>query len=113
MRGSSAGKWRARIASGAGGRRRARGGRRAAERKLAEVRRSEIKKAAQWAGAVWNKCAPCEAHDYLTLKQIKPHGLRILPEDLGEMNLAGIDDSKFLRIKSASGAPVVPMHDAR
>ena len=84
-----------------------------AERKLAEVRRSEIKKAAQWAGAVWNKCAPCEAHDYLTLKQIKPHGLRILPEDLGEMNLAGIDDSNFFRIKSASGALVVPMHDAR
>ena len=77
-----------------------------AERKLAEVRRSEIKKAAQWAGAVWNKCAPCEAHDYLTLKQIKPHGLRILPEDLGEMNLAGIDDSNFFRIKSASGALV-------
>jgi putative DNA primase/helicase len=84
-----------------------------AERKLALVRKAETKKAAQWAGAVWNKCAPCEWHDYLTLKQIKPHGLRILPEDLGEMNLAGIDDSNFFRIKSAAGALVVPMHDAK
>ena len=84
-----------------------------AERKLAEVRRGEIKKAAQWAASVWNKCAPCEAHDYLTIKQIKPHGLRILPDDFGNMTLAGIDESNFFRIKSAAGALVVPMHNAK
>lgn len=84
-----------------------------AERKLAEVRKAEIKKASQWAASVWGKCAPCEAHDYLTIKQIKPHGLRILPESVGEMTLAGIDDSNFFRLKSAAGALVVPMHDAK
>lgn len=84
-----------------------------AERKLAEVRRGEVKKAAQWAASVWNKCAPCEAHDYLTLKQIKPHGLRILPDDCGDMALSGIDESNFFRLKSAVGALVVPMHNAK
>lgn len=84
-----------------------------AERKLAEVRKAEIKKASQWAASVWGKCAPCEAHDYLSIKQIKPHGLRILPESIGEMTLAGIDDSNFFRLKSAAGALVVPMHDAK
>lgn len=89
-----------------------------AERKLAETRRAEAKKAAQWAASVWNKCTPCASdpanvHDYLTVKQIKPHGLRILPSDVGEMTLAGIDDSNFFRLKSAAGALVVPMHDAK
>src|SRR3990167_4883539 len=84
-----------------------------AERKLAEARKGEIKKAAQWAASVWNKCAPCEAHDYLAAKQIQPHGLRILPADVGEMTLTGIDDSNFFRLKSAAGALVVPMHDAK
>lgn len=84
-----------------------------AERKLAEVRRGEVKKAAQWAASVWNKCAPCEAHDYLTLKQIKPHGLRILPDDCGDMALSGVDESNFFRLKSAAGALVVPMHNAK
>jgi putative DNA primase/helicase len=84
-----------------------------AERKLAEVRKAEIKKASQWSATVWSKCAPCEAHDYLTIKQIKPHGLRILPENIGDMTLAGIDDSNFFRLKSAAGALVVPMHDAK
>ena len=84
-----------------------------AERKLAEVRKGETKKAAQWAASVWNKCAPCAEHDYLTAKQIKPHGLRILPADIGEVKLAGIDDSNFFRIKSAAAALVVPMHNAK
>lgn len=84
-----------------------------AERKIAEARKAETKKAAQWAASVWGKCAPCEAHDYLTVKQIKPHGLRILPESVGEMTLAGIDESNFFRLKSAAGALVVPMHDAK
>lgn len=84
-----------------------------AERKLAEVRKGETKKAAQWAASVWNKCAPCAEHDYLTAKQIKPHGLRILPADIGEVKLAGIDDSNFFRIKFAAGALVVPMHNAK
>ena len=84
-----------------------------AERKLAEARRAETKKAAQWAASVWNKCAPCEAHDYLTIKQIKPHGLRILPADTGDMTLTGIDESNFFRLKSAQDALVVPMHDAK
>lgn len=84
-----------------------------AERKLAEQRKAEIKRAAAWAASVWGKCTPCESHDYLTLKQIKPHGLRILPADVGEMSLAVIDDSNFFRLKSAVGALVVPMHDAK
>lgn len=83
------------------------------ERKLAEVRRAEIKRAAQWAGSVWAKCEPCQAHDYLTIKQIQPHGLRILPDSIGEMTLTGIDDSNFYRLKMAAGALVVPMHDAK
>ena len=84
-----------------------------AERKLAEVRRSEIKRAGQWAGSVWGKCVTCESHEYLTNKQIKPHGLRILPDSFGEINLAGIDDSNFYRLKVAAGALVIPMHDAK
>ncbi len=84
-----------------------------AERKLAEVRKGEVKKAAQWAASVWSKCAPCETHDYLTIKQIKSHGLRTVPDAIGEVKLAGIDDSNFFRLKSAAGAMVVPMHDAK
>lgn len=89
-----------------------------AERKLAEARRAETKKAAQWAASVWNRCAPCEAHDYLTIKQIKPNGLRILPADTSDSmgtnnSLIGIDESNFFRLKSAAGALVVPMHDAK
>jgi putative DNA primase/helicase len=84
-----------------------------AARKLAEVRKAEIKRAASWAESVWGKCTPCEAHEYLERKQIKPHGLRMLPESLEGMTLAGIDDSNAFRLKSAAGALVVPMHDAK
>ena len=84
-----------------------------AERKLAEVRKGETKKAAQWAASVWNRCAAGDEHAYLTAKQIKPHGLRILPADIGEAKLTGIDDGNFFRIKSAAGALVVPMHNCR
>ena len=84
-----------------------------AEKKLLDVRHAEVKKAAQWAASVWAKCAPCESHDYLTLKQIKPHGLRILPDSIGDMTLAGIDDGNFYRLKVAAGALVVPMHDSK
>ncbi len=83
------------------------------ERKLADVRRAETKRAAQWAGSVWAKCEPCQAHEYLITKQIQPHGLRILPDTIGEMTLTGIDDSNFYRLKMAAGALVVPMHDAK
>lgn len=84
-----------------------------AERKLAETRRAETKKAAQWAASVWGKCLPCADHDYLGVKQIKPHGLRILPEDTSGMTLTGVDDQNFYRLKVAAGALVVPMHDAK
>lgn len=83
-----------------------------AERKLAEVRKAETKRAAQWAASVWERCMPCAEHDYLTLKQIKPHGLRILPA-LDELHLEGVDDSNFYRLKTAAGALVVPMHEAK
>jgi len=83
------------------------------DRKLREIRNNEIKRAAQWAASVWNKSAPCETHDYLTAKQIKPHGLRILPDDIGGITLADIDDANFYRLKSAAGALIVPMHNAR
>lgn len=84
-----------------------------AARKLADVRKAEIKRAAAWAASVWGKCTPCEAHEYLERKQIKPHGLRILPDTVGEMVLDGLDESNFFRLKSAAGALVVPMHDAK
>jgi putative DNA primase/helicase len=84
-----------------------------AERKLAEVRKGETKRAAQWAASVWGKCTPCDGHDYLSAKQIKPHGLRILPDSIGDMTLTGLDDSNLYRLKSAAGALVVPMHDAK
>ena len=84
-----------------------------AERKLAEVRRVEVKRAGQWAGSVWGKCIPCESHEYLSNKQIQPHGLRILPDSFEKINLTGIDESNFNRLKFAAGALVVPMHDAK
>ncbi len=85
---------------------------REAERKLAETRRGEQKKAAQWAASVWGKCAPCEAHDYLAVKQIQPHGLRLLPEQV-DMAQSGLDESNFYRLQAAAGALVVPMHNAK
>lgn len=100
------------------------------ERRLAEIRKGEIKRAAGWAATVWNKCQPCEAHEYLTRKQIKSHGLRILPDSIGEIILPGMNDKaaqeswstqfkeeredpNFYRLKMAAGALVVPMHDAK
>lgn len=82
-----------------------------AARKLAETRKAEAKQAAQWAALVWSHCAPATEHDYTTRKQIKPHGLRVLQATEG-IELPGIDDSNFWRLKQAIGALVVPMHDA-
>jgi putative DNA primase/helicase len=84
-----------------------------AEKKLEAVRKSEVKRAAQWAAAVWAKSTPCESHEYLNIKHIKPHGLRILPDDTSDMTLEGIDESNYYRIKAAAGALIVPMHDAK
>lgn len=82
-----------------------------AARKLAETRKAEAKQAAQWAALVWSHCTPATEHDYTTRKQIKPHGLRVLADTAG-IELPGIDDSNFWRLKQAVGALVVPMHDA-
>jgi len=79
-------------------------------RKLAEERKAEAKTAARWASTVWSKCQPCEAHDYLTVKRIQPHGLRVLG-DLDSLVIQGLDDSNHYRLRVANGALVVPMHD--
>lgn len=84
-----------------------------AAKKVADLRKAEIKRAASWAESVWGKCTPCEAHEYLERKQIKPHGLRILPDSTEGMTLADIDESNAFRLKSAAGALVIPMHDAK
>lgn len=84
-----------------------------AEKRVAEIRKAEVKRAASMAAAVWNKCAPCGAHEYLDRKQIKPHGLRILQQYVDDMKPEGMDDSNFFRLKVAAGALVVPMHDAK
>jgi putative DNA primase/helicase len=84
-----------------------------AEKRVADIRKAEVKRAAGWAAAVWNKCEPCEAHEYLVRKQIQPHGLRILQQYVDDMKPDGMDDSNFFRLKVAAGALVVPMHDAK
>lgn len=84
-----------------------------AEKRVADIRKAEVKRAAGWAAAVWNKCEPCEAHEYLARKQIQPHGLRVLQQYVDDMKPEGMDDSNFFRLKVAAGALVVPMHDAK
>lgn len=83
----------------------------AAAKKLDEERRLEAKTAARWAAGVWDRAAPCAAHEYTTRKQIQPHGLRVL-ETLDGLVLAGVDESNWYRLTVAIGALVVPMHDA-
>lgn len=82
-------------------------------RRLAQIRKTEINRAARFAEAVWNKAPACSAHEYLTRKQIQAHGLRVMPDTLDGMRLEGLDDSNFYRLKMASGALVIPMHDTR
>lgn len=77
-----------------------------AERKL------EAQTAARWAATVWHHCQPCTDHEYLTRKQIQPHGTRILPDVKG-LQLPGVDESNFYRLTAAVGALVVPMHDPK
>lgn len=77
-----------------------------AERKL------EAQTAARWAATVWHHCQPCTEHEYLTRKQIQPHGTRLLPDVKG-LQLAGVDESNFYRLSAAVGALVVPMHDPK
>jgi len=38
--------------------------------------------AAKKANSLWNKAIPCESHPYLTAKKIKPHGVKILGDNL-------------------------------
>lgn len=82
-----------------------------AQRKLDLERKAEIKTATEYAQRVWLKCAPCTEHEYLTRKQIKPHGVRLL-NSLDGIKLDGMDDSNKWRLEQAVGALVVPMHDA-
>lgn len=81
-----------------------------AARKLADERKLEAKQAAAWAATVWNKCAPCTEHEYLTRKSIQAHGARILDETKGIL-LSGLDESNHYRLSQAIGALVIPMHD--
>ncbi len=81
-----------------------------AQKKLADERKAEAKRAAQWAALVWSRCEPATDHEYLTRKRIQPHGTRIMGA-CDDILLPGIDDSNFYRLKQAVGALVVPMHD--
>lgn len=81
-----------------------------AQRRLAEVRKGEAKTAGRWAGVVWAAAEPCTGHDYLTKKGIKPHGLRVIG-DLKDLKIPGLDESNSYRLRQATGALVVPMHD--
>lgn len=73
-------------------------------------RAAEAKRAARWAANVWEHCAPATEHDYLTRKQIKPNGARLL-ESLEGMTLTGLDDANQYRISSAKGSLIIPMHN--
>lgn len=79
-------------------------------KKLADERKAEAKRAAQWAALVWSRCPVATEHEYLTRKGIQAHGTRIMGSIEG-LVLPGIDDSNFLRLKLSEGALVVPMHD--
>ncbi len=81
-----------------------------AARRIAEVRKQEAKTAGAWAAIVWSNCQPVENHEYLTRKQIQPHGTRLL-ESTDGMVFDGIDDTNKWRLSQAIGALVVPMHD--
>lgn len=81
-----------------------------AQRRIAEVRKNEAKTAARWAGVVWAAAGQCTSHDYLTRKGIKPHGLRVIGE-LKDLTIPGLDESNSYRLRQATGALVVPMHD--
>lgn len=83
----------------------------AAKRMEAE-RKAEALTAARWAATVWHACAAATEHDYLDRKQIGPHGTRVLDTVEG-IALTGIDDANWYRLTHASGALVVPMHDAK
>jgi putative DNA primase/helicase len=81
------------------------------QRKIAEERKREAKQASRWAAAAWSGCVAAPAdHEYLVRKQIQPHGLRVMVDTEG-MLLTGLDESNFYRLKMATGALVVPMHD--
>ena len=81
-------------------------------KRIEAERRLEAKTAARWAATVWHHCQPCTEHEYLTRKQIQPHGARVLPDAKG-VQLPGVDDSNFYRLTAATGALVVPMHDPK
>lgn len=78
--------------------------------RLKKERDAESKRAAQWAAQVWAKCQPASEHEYLARKHIAAHGTRIMA-DCADLQLPGIDDSNFYRLKQAAGALVVPMHN--
>lgn len=78
--------------------------------RLKKERDAEAKVAASWAANVWSKCAPCAEHEYLTRKQIQPHGVRVMGDRAG-ITIEGLDDSNHYRLGQAAGALVVPMHD--
>lgn len=82
-----------------------------AARQVKKLREAEAKTAGRWAASVWNLCEPCTDHEYLTRKQIKPHGIKVMGEVSGEQ-IDALDDSNRYRLRDAAGALVVPMHDA-
>lgn len=81
-----------------------------ANKQIEADRAAEAKRAARWAANVWEHCAPATEHDYLTRKQIKPNGARLL-ESLEGMTLTGLDESNQYRLASAKGSLVIPMHN--
>jgi putative DNA primase/helicase len=73
-------------------------------------RAAEAKQAARWAANVWEHCAPATEHEYLTRKQIKPNGARLMV-DLDGMTHPGLDEANHYRLSMAKGSLVIPMHD--
>jgi putative DNA primase/helicase len=74
------------------------------------AQKAQAKRAAEWAGIVWQHSQPVTKHDYLTRKQIQPHGTR----QLGAIDpalLPGLDPDNAERLKRAAGSLLVPMHD--
>lgn len=75
-----------------------------------ENKKAEAKRAAEIAARIWRQCPPAAAHDYLTRKQIQPHGARLVgPIDW--TGTAGLSPENRERLDRNAGALVVPMHD--
>ena len=75
-----------------------------------EGEKLEAKRAADIASHIWRQCPPSTEHPYLTKKQIKSHGARVLGE-VDTYGVKGLTENNAAQLKRSRGALVVPMHD--